>query len=152
MTLTAIPEGFPRCDFRPSTPFLLFQLSDIPSTYFTVLCIFQNHPRYSSVPPTPENPQLLADPDELPSASSRHDLDADEESLEGGDAESSSSSQRNREGRIKKAMDVDAQDVPEGDGDSTSPAAASPRAPDTRPASSESGALVNSLGVPYVVS
>ena len=49
----------------------------------------QNHPKYSSVAPTPENPQLPANPDELPSASSRHDLDGDEESLEGGDAESS---------------------------------------------------------------
>ena len=112
----------------------------------------QNHPKYSSVAPTPENPQLPANPDELPSASSRHDLDADEESLEGGDAESSSTSQRNREGRTKKAMDIDAPDVLEGDGDSTSPAATSPKALDTHPASSESGALVNSLGVPYVLS
>ena len=86
-----MPEGFLRYNFRPSTPLLLFRLSDVPLTYFIVLCIFQNLPIYSSVPPTPENPMLPANPDELPSASSRHDLDDDEESLEGGDAESSSS-------------------------------------------------------------
>ena len=72
---------------------------------------FQNHPKYSSIPSTPENPQLPVNLDELPSASSHHDLDADEESLEGGDAESSSTSQRNREGRTKKAMDIDALDA-----------------------------------------
>ena len=112
----------------------------------------QNHPKYSSVAPTLENPQLPANPDELPSASSRHDLDADEESLEGGDAESSSTSQRNREGRTKEAMDVDAPGALEGDGDSTSPAAASPRALDAHPVLSESDGQFNDLGVPYVPS
>ena len=112
----------------------------------------QDHPKYSSVPPTPENPQLLANLDDLPSSSSRHDQGADEESLGDEDAESSSTSQRNREGRTKEAMDIDAPDALEGDGDSTSPAAASPRALDAHPVSSESGALVNSLGVPYVLS
>ena len=113
---------------------------------------FQNHPKYSSIPPTPENPQLPVNLDELPSASSRHDQGADEESLEGEDVESSSISQRNREGRTKKAMDIDTPDALEGDGDSTSPAAASPRDLDTHPTSFESGALVNPLGVPYVLS
>ena len=113
---------------------------------------FQNHLKYSSVPPTPENPQLLADPDELPSASSRHDLNADEESLEGGDAESSSTSQRNREGRTKEAMDVDAPGALEGDGDSTSLAAASLRALDAHHVPSESDGQFNDLGVPYVPS
>ena len=49
-------------------------------------------------------------------------------------------------------MDIDAQDAPEGDGDSTYPAAASPKALDANPASTESGQQVNSLGVPYVLS
>ena len=49
-------------------------------------------------------------------------------------------------------MDVDTPDAPEGDGDSTSPAAASPRALDANPALTESGQQVNSLGVPYVLS
>ena len=113
---------------------------------------FQNHPKYSSIPPTPENPQLPVNLDELPSASSRHEQGADEESLEGEDAESSSTSQRNREGRIKEAMDFDAPDALKGDVDSTSPAVASPKALDAHPISSESGALVNSLGVPYMLS
>ena len=64
----------------------------------------------------------------------------------------SSTSQSNRDGRTKEAMDIDAPDAPEGDGDSTSPAAASPRALDAHPASTESGPLMNSLGVPYVLS
>ena len=46
----------------------------------------------------------------------------------------------------------DAPDALEGDGDSTSPTAAFPRALDAHPISSESGALMNSLGVPYVLS
>ena len=49
-------------------------------------------------------------------------------------------------------MDIDAPDALEGAGDSTSPAAASPRALDAKPASTESGPQVNSLGVPYVLS
>ena len=109
-------------------------------------------PKYSSVPPTPEKPQLLAILDDLPSASSRHDLEADEESLEGEDEESSSTSQRNREGRTKQAMDIDTTEAPEGDGDSTSPAAASPRALDAHPVPSESDGQFNDLRVPYVPS
>ena len=49
-------------------------------------------------------------------------------------------------------MDIDAQDAPEGDGDSTSPAAASPRALDAHPILTESNPQMNSLRVPYVLS
>ena len=112
----------------------------------------QDHPKYSSVPPTPEKPQLLQVLEDLPSASSRHDLDGDEESLEGGEEESSSTSWEKREGRTKRAMDIDAPDALEGDGGSTSPAAASPRTLDAHPVPSESDGQFNDLGVPYVPS
>ena len=116
------------------------------------LVALQDHPKYSSVPPTPEKPQLLRVFEDLPSASSRHDLGGDEESLEGGDEESSSTSQEKREGRTKRAMDIDAPDALEGDGGSTSPAAAYPRTLDAHPVPSESDGQFNDLGVPYVPS
>ena len=143
-------ENFPRYVLRHRPSLLQFLFLFLRFNF--VSSVVQDHPKYESLPPTPENPNLPEHLEELPSASSRHDQGADEELLEDEDAESSSTSQSNREGRTKEAMDIDAPNAPEGAGDSTSPAAASPRALDANPASTESGPQVNSLGVPYVLS
>ena len=98
------------------------------------LCIvFQNHPKYECLPTLPEDSNSQENPDDLPSASSPRDQEGEGNSPFDQEVESSSSSKRNKEGRTKQAMDVDAQDLPpvvEGAGDSTSAALASSKAQD----------------------
>ena len=118
----------------------------------------QDHPKYECLPPLLENSKSQENLDDLPSASSPQDQEGEDNSLVDEEAESSSTSQRDKEGRTKEAMDVDAQDLPpvnEGAGDSTSAAPASPKASDARPTpqiSMEDDRPVNSLGVPIMTS
>ena len=123
-------------EVRSSTLIESFTLiSSVPSSSTHLFIAFQGHPKYECLPPTPENPKSQENLDDLPSANSPHDREGEADSLFDEEAESSSTSQRNKEGRTKEAMDVDAQDIPKGARDSTSAAPTSSKARDSHPAS-----------------
>ena len=123
-------------------------ISSVPSSLTHFFIVFQGHPKYECLPPTPENPKSQENLDDLPSANSPQDREGEGDSLFDEEAESSSMSRRNKEGRTKEAMDVDAQDIPEGAGDSTSAVPIPSKTRDAHPASTGDGRPVNSLGVP----
>ena len=126
------------------------------------LCIiFQNHPKYECLPTLPEDSNSEENLGDLPSASSPRDQEGEGNSPFDQENEFSTSRKRNKEGRVKQSMDVDAQDLPpavEGAGDSTSAALTSSKAQDvpaSRPSpqiSMETDRPVNSLGVPLMTS
>ena len=106
-----------------------YKFLDLGSLFIT----FQNHPKYECLPSLPEDSNSEENFGDLPSASSPRDQEGEGNSPFEQEIESSSSSKRNKEGRLKQSMDVDAQDLPpvvEGAGDSTSAALTSSKAQD----------------------
>ena len=105
------------------------------------------------------DPEDLEEP--IPSANSPIDQGDDESSSSGNTNESSASSGRSKEGRIKQAMDINAQELPpvtEGEGDSASAAPSSSQTEiallvqPTPPASASTQRRLNDLGFPEISS